>query len=443
MNSKKKAISYKVSSINGITNISGDKFISCIALILASQAIGITRIYGISLCQDVMCVSKALSLLGVEILYEKGDCIVKGVGIGGLMCPKNALYMGNSFTITCMLLGLLSTYPFLSFFYGSRKLCSVSMDRVTEPLLSMGSNYISVNGKLPILLIGSEDSIPISYSTNSVSDKVKVAVLLAGLNTSGISIITERILTRNHIELLLQYLNADISVNFIDDSNIITLRGQKELFAKDIYVPSDAFLAAFIVAAALMVENSEVIIHNVMINSDRMGFYRILINMGANITLTNKRKSIIGECIADIFIKTSVLHGGIILEKDLPSIVEEYPIISIIAAYIDGTTVMQGMSLLDTEERNRLNIIICELNKCGVNTEMTDSELIIYGSGGNICGGNVVNVHSDDKIAMSFLILGMVSKQPIIINDVECISSSYTDFISIVNQLGGKIKKLI
>ncbi|QXK92148.1 3-phosphoshikimate 1-carboxyvinyltransferase [Neoehrlichia mikurensis] len=438
MKSKKKAISYKVSSINGVANISGDKFISCAALVLASQMIGVTRIYGISICEDVMHMSRALNLLGVEIFYEKsGVYLVKGVGISGLMRPKNALYVGNSMTITYMLLGLLSTYSFKSFFYGSDKLCLASISDIIEPLLLIGSNFVNAN--LPIILVGSEDSIPVNYTVNSLSHKIKTAMLFAGLNISGINIITEKILTKNHVELFLQYLNADITVSFVNNVNIIKLQGQKELFARDIYIPSDTSLAAFIVAAALIIENSEVIIRNVTINN-KVGFCKVLISMGANITLINKKKGVIGEYVADLLVKASCLHGGVILADELSSIIDEYPIISIIAAYINGITTIHGISVLDIEEKNRLDTVVYELNKCGGNAEMTDNQLIIYGSGGNIYGGNVVNVNSDDKIAMSFLILGMVSIKPITINDVECVNSNYSDFISIINKLGGKIQ---
>ena len=421
-------ISEKVDNIRGNVHMLKDSFVSHTVLVLASQVVGVTRIYDIAFNNDIAQTIKSLNLLGIKIKYNKNNniCTVQGLGVGGFLNAKDALCLCEPSIY--MIMGCLSSCPFTSFLYGSNNL---DISKVIKPLVLMGARFISNDDKLPVALIGCIDMLPISYVTKE--EKVKAALLFAAINTCGVTTIIDPV-SRDRIVPIMQYFN--VSMNCSIDKKQISISGQQELYAKDVCIPNDFFFMLSFITTALILKDSEIIIFNVLLNNKIKNFYKVVVKMGAKIFFINKRKNIIGEEIVDLLVKASVLQGiDCLVDEDFD--VDEYLIIMIISAYASGMTVLVGLLNIKFIYQ-KLSVVINELIKCGVSIETKGNDLIIYGCSGNILGGNLINAYYDLKIAVLFIIVGMISDNYIKIKNIRKTS----DFISIMelfNKHGAKI----
>lgn len=421
----------------------GDKSISHRALMLASQALGTTRVHGLLEGEDVLSTAKALRHCGISIERSQGGTwTIKGAGIGGLHEPAEVLDMGNAGTAARLLMGLLAPYPYTSHFTGDDSLKKRPMQRVIGPLSQMGAQFMTRDGgRLPLAMQGTASSIPITYTLPVASAQVKSAILLAGLNTMGITTVIEPEATRDHTEKMLRFFGIDIASS-TDKTGAVTiaLRGQQSQTPQDreFHVPADPSSAAFPIVAALIVPGSEVTITNVCLNPLRIGLIDTLIEMGGDITVSNRR-SVGGEDVGDITAKYSALHEVTVPAHRAPSMIDEYPILAMAAACATGKTVMQGVEELRVKESNRLAAIIEGLRACGVEAFEEGDSLVVYGLGHAPKGGATVTTHYDHRIAMSFLVLGMVSEQPITADDCRAISTSFPNFMGLMKGLGANI----
>lgn len=439
MNQKTPAISNKSGALKGEIEVPGDKSISHRALIFSSQAIGTSTISGLLEGEDVIATANALRSLGVNITQNGDKWTVDGVGVGGLTEPDKVLDMGNTGTGARLLMGLVATYPFTTHFTGDESLCSRPMARVTKPLEEMGVNFESREGvRFPLAVKGSSHAIPITYELPVASAQVKSAILLAGLNCRGKTSVIEPVATRDHTELMLKGFGADIEVTKIENNGCkITITGHPELKAQDIYIPGDPSSAAFVVVAALIVPGSEVLVKNICINPLRTGLYTTLLEMGADIKFVNER-IVAGDKVADLAVKYSKLKGIKVPAERAPSMIDEYPVLSIAASCASGETLMEGLEELKVKESNRLQSIADGLAACGIDFDMGEDSLLVRG--GKITGGKTVKTNMDHRIAMSFLVMGMVSEKPVTVDDSHMINTSFPDFIGLVNKLGGKLE---
>jgi 3-phosphoshikimate 1-carboxyvinyltransferase len=439
-NLKHPLISSQSNPLTGKVTVPGDKSISHRSLIFASQAIGTSKITGLLEGEDVIATSKALRLMGVDIKREEnGNWIVKGVGVGGLSEPEDVLDLGNAGTGARLLMGLVSPYNFSTTFTGDASLRSRPMLRVMKPLEEMGVEFqAKTGGRLPLTVIGNSDLIPINYELPVASAQVKSAILLAGLNTRGKTTVIEHEATRDHTELMLKGFGAEVEVKELKDGGRkVTLTGYPELKAMDIIVPGDPSSAAFLVVAALIIPGSDITIESVCVNPLRTGLYDTLLEMGADMEFINKRVTA-GEQIADLRVKYSKLKGVKVPAARAPSMIDEYPILSIAASCADGKTTMQGLEELRVKESDRLQAILDGLKLCGVECEAGEDWLAV--TGGKINGGKMIETHMDHRIAMSFLVAGIVAENPVSVDDGEMINTSFPGFMELVNSMGGQIK---
>jgi 3-phosphoshikimate 1-carboxyvinyltransferase len=435
--------SSSVSFFKGDIAVPGDKSISHRALMLSSQTLGTTLISGLLEGDDVLNTAAALRLLGVNVTHRAaGLWDVEGVGIGGLSESPDVLDMGNSGTSTRLLMGLVSPYPFVTFFTGDGSLRSRPMGRVLTPLGLMGAKFVTHGGsRLPLALQGSADTMPITYRLPVASAQVKSAVLLAALNTPGRSTVVEPQPTRDHTENMLAYLGFEIETRRHDDGEVsISLYGhQTPTFAsREIMVPGDPSSAAFAVVAALICKHSQIHIRNVCINPLRTGLFVTLKEMGASIVFRNER-DVAGEKVADLIVETSALRGITVAAQRAPSMIDEYPILAVAAAYATGETVMHGLSELRVKESDRLSAIVNALSACGVNARAEGDTLIVTGNGQAPRGGATISTHYDHRIAMAFLVFGMASAQPVTVDDASAIQTSFPGFSNLFNSMGADI----
>ncbi len=436
-------IAAKSSALKGTVIVPGDKSISHRSLLLSSQALGRSTISGLLEGEDVLNTAEALRTAGVTIHRQaNGTWEVEGVGVGGLAEPVDVIDMGNSGTGVRLLMGLLASYPFVSVFTGDKSLRSRPMARVTNPLAEMGAQFVGrQKGLLPLAVVGSDRLTPIEYTLPVASAQVKSAVILAGLNTAGKTTVIEQERTRDHTERMLQYLGAEIQIEERKDgTTAITLTGRPQLTAKDIVVPGDPSSAAFLVVAALVIPGSDITIENICINPLRTGLYTTLLEMGANIEFLNQR-SVAGEEVADLRVKASALKGITVPAERAPSMIDEYPILGVAAAFAEGTTVMEGLAELKVKESNRLAAIEEGLKACGVVVASEGDTLTVKGSR-SIPGGGTVKTYMDHRIAMSFLILGLISEKPVTVDDGLMINTSFPGFTTLMNRIGATIKAL-
>ncbi len=425
--------------LHGEIAVAGDKSISHRALIFGAIAIGKTRITGLLEGEDVLCTAAALEHLGASITKEGTQWIVEGVGVGGLQEPNTILDVGNSGTSARLLMGLVASYPFTTFFTGDASLRKRPMQRVITPLQQMGATFTArSHGRLPLAVVGTGDMLPIQYVLPAPSAQVKSAILLAGLNTAGITTIVEPIPTRDHTERMLTAFGATLEISTHNNAQrVIRIHGQPELKPQDIVVPADPSSAAFPMVAALLTKKSDVILPNICLNPHRIGLMTTLQEMGARITLLNKRLAG-SEEVADIRVQSSVLKGVDVPASRAPSMIDEYPILAIAASCAAGTTIMRGLGELKVKESDRLSGIATGLAACGVKVEVADDTLIVHG-GQQPEGSATIAVNLDHRMAMSFLVLGMVSKNPIIVDDGSAINTSFPNFVEIMNAAGANI----
>ena len=438
----KVVISCKANALSGNITVPGDKSVSHRALILGSIAVGETHVEGLLEGEDVMAAAAAMRALGAQISRDDaGLWTVIGCGVGGLHEPNQILDMGNSGTAVRLLMGLVGTQTFTSTFTGDESLNSRPMERVMVPLRQMGVQFTSRSGgRLPITVSGSDLIKPIEYELPVASAQVKSAILLAGLNAPGKTTVIEPQPTRDHSERMLRHFGAEVITENLDGGGVkITLTGQPELEGRDITVPADISSAAFPIAAALIVPGSNLLIRNVGVNPLRAGLIKTLQEMGGKITIENSRGEA-GEPLADLRVEASQLHGITVPASRAPSMIDEYPVLSVVATCATGTTHMVGLAELRVKESDRLAAMATGLAACGVQIEETEDSLTVHGSDQPIDGGALIAANLDHRIAMAFSVLGMVSLNPVTIDDGSPIATSFPGYIELMNYLGAKIE---
>jgi len=431
-------ISGKSSALKGQIYVPSDKSISHRALILGSLAVGKTIISDLLESEDVFKTANGLKALGADIYKKGNEWFVHGVGIGGFSEPDDIIDCGNSGTSVRLLMGLVSTCPIKATFTGDESLRNRPMDRVVEPLSEFGA-YFSTNYdcKLPIHVIGSNEPIPINHILKIPSAQVKSALLLAGLNVKGTTSITENEATRDHTEKMLESFGANIKIKKKGLSKIISVSGFSKVTTSAIKVPGDISSAAFPIASACMIPNSEIVIKNVGLNPLRDGFIDTLIEMGANIKIENKNLEN-GELVADIHVTYSPNLKGIEVPKERsPRMIDEYPILSILAATANGPTIMDGIEELRYKESDRISAVSDGLKRSGVSVSEKQDKLTIFGKGNQkIKGGSIIDASNDHRIAMSFAILGSITEKSVEIRGASSIKTSFPNFIDLMNSLG-------
>jgi 3-phosphoshikimate 1-carboxyvinyltransferase len=426
----------------GTATVPGDKSISHRALMLSALAVGESRVEGLLEGEDVLATAAALRAMGADIQRgEDGIWHIHGVGVGGLLQPQVALDMGNSGTSTRLLMGLLASHDLTATFIGDASLSKRPMGRVTNPLSLMGASFTATPGnRLPLTMRGASPAVPLEYRLPVASAQVKSAILLAGLNTPGITRVIEPIPTRDHSERMLRGFGADLSVEIAQDgTRTISLVGEAELQPQNIIVPGDPSSAAFPLVAALLVPGSDVTVTNVGINPTRAGLFAILQAMGANLTLTNTRE-VGGEPVADIVVRHSLLTGIDVPPDIAPSMIDEFPILFIAAAMAKGITRTSGLEELRVKESDRLALMANGLARLGVVVEETEDGLVITGTGGAaLPGGNtppLITASLDHRIAMSFAVAGLVTQGGLVVDDMRPVATSFPGFTDLLRNLG-------
>lgn len=428
-----KFISKKSGALEGDVTVPGDKSISHRSLIFSAIAEGTSKISGLLEGEDVLGTAQALRSMGVEIERNGREWVVKGVGVGGLQEPDKILDMGNSGTGVRLMMGLVASHNFNSFFTGDESLSKRPMGRVMTPLEQMGVNFISrEGGKLPLSVKGLADLIPVEYELPVASAQVKSAILLAGLNCAGDTTVIEPKATRDHTELMMQAFGADIKT----EGNKITLKGRPKLTAQKLEVSADPSSAAFLIVSALIVEGSELKIKNVGMNPLRTGLFTTLQEMGGDITFENERE-VCGEKVADITVKHSKLKGIEVPAERAPSMIDEYPILSVAASFAEGKTIMRGLEELRVKESDRLSAVYEGLKANGVTAEIDGDDLIV--TGGNVTGGALVQTHYDHRIAMSFLIMGLAAEKSVEVDEGASINTSFPGFVQLMRSIGAEV----
>ncbi|MCK5424723.1 MAG: 3-phosphoshikimate 1-carboxyvinyltransferase [Emcibacter sp.] len=425
-------------ALTGRLKVPGDKSISHRSLIMGALAIGQSRISGLLEGEDVLNTGHAMKAMGADISKaSNGDWLVHGVGVGGLSQPEIPLDMGNSGTGARLIMGLVSTYPFATDFIGDASLSGRPMKRVTDPLEKFGAKFKGAKGMtLPLTVEGISDPMPIEYKVPVASAQVKSAILLAALNTPGKTTVIEPTPTRDHTERMFEHFGVDIEIK----GTAITVTGQPELAAREMYVPTDPSSAAFPTVAALITPGSDITIENVGMNPSRTGIYTTLKEMGADINFINERLEC-GESVADIHVKYSKLTGVTVPKNRAPSMIDEYPILCIAAAFADGKTIMRGLGELRVKESDRIAVMVAGLKACGVDVTEHDDGMTVSGAK-NIAGNDTVKTHLDHRIAMSFLILGARTDKPVTVDDGSVIETSFPGFRSLMNGLGANIEEI-
>jgi 3-phosphoshikimate 1-carboxyvinyltransferase len=433
--------SHKVEALHGDVQVPGDKSISHRALMLASQIIGSTRISGLLESEDVLCTGAALQAMGVQIKREGSDWKVTGVGVGGLSESESVLEMGNSGTSTRLLMGLVAAHPFTSFMAGDASLSRRPMQRIMGPLREMGAEFISRSeGRLPLAVIGSRDLRPIRYRLPVASAQVKSGILLAGLNTAGITEVVEPEPSRDHTERMLPFFGIRCEVGEEGGARVVRIAGhQNPHHASPLHcrVPGDPSSAAFVIVATLITPHAEVTLRNICINPLRIGLITSLREMGADIAYENERMEG-GEPVADLRVRSSRLRGVTIPAERAPSMIDEYPILAVAAAYAEGRTRMLGLTELRVKESDRLTAIAQGLEACGVTVRVEGDTLEVTGST-KIPGGATIAARLDHRIAMSFLVLGMRSESAVSVDDIRSIDTSFPGFVEMMNRLGASM----
>lgn len=426
-------------ALSGQTGVPGDKSISHRALMLGAMAVGETIINGLLEGEDVLATAAAMRAMGADIEQRAARWHVHGVGVGGLLQPANALDMGNSGTSTRLLMGLIASHPITVTFIGDASLSRRPMGRVIEPLSLMGARFAASPGhRLPLTMHGLNPAVPMRYTLPVASAQVKSAILLAGLNTPGETTVVEAVTTRDHSERMLAGFGATLRIEQAPEGRIITLVGEAELAPQTITVPGDPSSAAFPLVAALIVPGSAITITNVGINPTRAGLIGVLQAMGADISVVQHRH-VGGEPVADLVVRHSVLTGIDVPPEIAPSMIDEFPILFVAAAFAQGQTVMRGLEELRVKESDRIAVMARGLAACGIVVEELPDGLIVNGSGGEpVAGGATVAAELDHRIAMSFAILGLNAARPVMIDDARPIATSFPGFVAMFTGLGAR-----
>ncbi|MAQ86161.1 MAG: 3-phosphoshikimate 1-carboxyvinyltransferase [Maritimibacter sp.] len=432
----------KSGPLKGTADVPGDKSISHRSLILGALTVGETMISGLLEGQDVLDTAKAMRAFGAEVIeHGGGDWTVHGVGVGGFSEPEDVIDCGNSGTGVRLIMGTMATTPITATFTGDASLRKRPMGRITDPLSLFGCQAVGrEGGRLPMTLVGAADPVPVTYTLPMASAQVKSAVLLAGLNAPGQTVVIEKEPTRDHTERMLAGFGAEITVEDTDEGRVVTLTGRPELKPQTIAVPRDPSSAAFPVCAALIVEGSDVLVPNIGLNPTRAGLYTTLKEMGADLTFENERTEG-GEPVADLRARFSPDMKGIEVPPErAPSMIDEYPILSVVASFASGKTVMKGVKELRVKESDRIDAMARGLEACGVTIEEDEDTLIVHGMGpGGVPGGATAEARLDHRIAMSFLCCGMASEKPIGVDDSGPIATSFPIFEPLMGTLGAQL----
>ncbi len=424
--------------LKGAIRVPGDKSISHRSIMLGALAVGETRVTGLLEGEDVLATAAAMRAMGASVeRIGEGEWVVNGVGVGALLQPEAPLDMGNSGTSTRLLMGLIASHAISATFVGDASLSKRPMGRVIEPLSQMGAAFeASEGGRLPLTLRGANPAVPIEYRLPVASAQVKSAVLLAGLNTPGITTVIEPVPTRDHSERMLRGFGAKLEVE-TDSAGVRTIRihGEAELKPQTIEVPGDPSSAAFLIVAALIVPGSELTIQNVGLNPTRAGLVEVLRQMGGDITELNPRE-VGGEPVADLLVRHSALKGIAVDPALAPSMIDEFPVLFVAAALADGTTVTTGLDELRVKESDRLTAMAEALTLAGAKVIETEDGLTITGTGGEaLCGGGPVVTHLDHRIAMSMAVAGLISRDGVEVDDTRPIATSFPQFEALLDSV--------
>jgi 3-phosphoshikimate 1-carboxyvinyltransferase len=396
--------------------------------------------------EDVLRTAAALRAMGVDVIREDGAAggvwRVRGRGVGGLVEPAQTLDLGNAGTAARLLMGVVATHNFTSFFTGDASLTSRPMARVTTPLSLMGAGFVTRSGgRLPLAVIGAGAPVPIDYVLPVASAQVKSAVLLAGLNAPGRTGVVEAAPTRDHTERMLRHFGAEVTERAVEGGTHVAVAGHVELTAADIVVPADISSAAFPLVAAAALDGSDVLLPGIGVNPRRTGIIDCLIEMGASVERLNERVEG-GEPVADLRVRGGRLTAIDVPADRAPSMIDEYPVLAMAAAMATGATRMRGLAELRVKESDRLTSVAQGLADCGVAVEIVGDDLIVHGTGGTggqPRGGAVIQARLDHRIAMAFLVLGAFTQDPVTVDDGSPIDTSFPNFIALMNGLGCRI----
>ena len=438
----KPATSRRSRDLKGDIRIPGDKSISHRSFMFGGLASGETRISGLLEGEDILATGKAMQAMGAQIRKDGDIWIINGTGNGCLLESETPLDFGNAGTGVRLTMGLVGTYDMKTSFLGDASLTSRAMARVLNPLREMGVQVEAAEGdRLPLTLHGPRTANPIRYRVPMASAQVKSAVLLAGLNTPGVTTVIEPVMTRDHTEKMLQGFGADLSVETDKDGvRHIHIVGQGKLTGQTIDVPGDPSSTAFPLVAALITEGSDLIIRNVLMNPTRTGLITTLQEMGAEIDILDPRLAG-GEDVADLRVRSSKLTGITVPVDRAPSMIDEYPVLAIAAAFAEGETIMDGLDELRVKESDRLAAVARGLEANGVDCTEGEMSLSVRGNpSGKGFGGGTVATHLDHRIAMSFLVLGLASEKPVTVDDATMIATSFPEFMDLMRGLGADIK---
>jgi 3-phosphoshikimate 1-carboxyvinyltransferase len=421
--------------LRGTARVPGDKSISHRALMFSALAAGRSRIEGLSRGEDAAATARAMEAMGSQVHWrEDGSVEVDGVGVGALLQPETALDMGNSGTSARLLMGLVATHPIQATFIGDASLSRRPMERVAAPLRRTGAEFLaSPGGTLPLTVRGLAPAVPLTTRLQVASAQVKSALLLAGLNTPGITRVIEPVATRDHSERMLKLFGADLTVQ----GEEIALRGETELTPQHLLVPGDPSAAAFLAVAASIVPGSDILIENVGINPHRIGLYKVLAEMGADIGFENCREAS-GEPVADLRVRHAPLRGVDVPPELAPSMIDEYPIFFIAAAFAQGRSTAAGLHELRVKESDRLAAMAEGLRAIGANAAEAEDSIVIHGTSGEpLPGGATVATRLDHRIAMSFAIAALNSRAAIALDDFAPVQTSFPGFAETLASLGG------
>ena len=420
---------HSVSQLKGEVSVPGDKSISHRAVMFGALAKGTTRVSHFLEGADCLSTISCFRKMGIDIEKDGEDLLIHGRGLRGLNSPREILNAGNSGTTTRLISGILAGQKFISELDGDASLRSRPMKRIIDPLTAMGADIRSRmdNGCMPLRIAG-RPLHAVHYNSPVASAQVKSCVLLAGMYADGVTSVTEPFLSRNHTEIMLNYFGAKVT----SQGTTASIQPEPELSAREVRVPGDISSAAFFIAAGLLTPNSEILLKDVGINPTRAGILKICRQMGADITLLNENHQ--GEPTADLLVRTSSLKGTVIQGADIPTLIDEIPVLAVMAAFADGTTVIRDAQELKVKESDRIAVMVENLKRMGADIEGTDDGMIIRG--GKPLHGAVIDPHMDHRVAMSFAVAGTVCQGSMEIPDGDCVKISYPDFYEDLYRLG-------
>ena len=426
--------------LSGTARPPGDKSISHRALMLGALAIGETAIEGLLEGEDVLATAAAMRAFGATVTRQNpGQWRVQGLGVGGLLEPESVIDYGNAGTGVRLAMGLAGAQSFATTFTGDASLVRRPMGRVLDPLRRMGIQALARSGdRLPLTIKGPDALIPLDYRLPVASAQVKSAILIAALNAPGVTTIAEPVASRDHTERMLAAFGAQIEIDTAEDgARLVRVEGGANLKPQAITVPGDPSSAAFPIVAALIVEGSDVTVENVLLNQTRTGLIETLQEMGGDISIAN-RHAVGGEEVGDVRVRGSRLKGITVAGSRAPSMIDEYPVLAVAAAFAEGDTLMEGIGEMRVKESDRIAAVLAGLRANGVTAEDTPDSLLVRGMA-SVPGGGIVETHLDHRIAMSFLVMGLAAANPVTVDDGRPIATSFPEFRSLMTALGAQL----